>query len=828
MWTATFALTLLFFAIQFGTGFSILAIAPAKVIAKCRLTKAQFIVLGGTIGASATAILLGLISLLTSDIRLQLGLVIALSCFGVGMTWPTWRPRPCDARTLALWCVLSLPMALMTWWWTFGAFSHFPFGDIGADVHWMKIAQEYADGGVLNPYATQSYIDLRSALAGALSGMIGLDLLQFSWTYRFCSILFVLLTLYAFADGVYPDAPQRKWITFILAGAGNSIGLLTNGSLALAASIAFLGVLLGNLRERDAPKAVPVLLLIASVAATLIVSFLLNNNTLLLVLIMGGLLVLRLKRSTNYDVAILFIGCIWPAALILAHRGSYLFVPIALAAWSCYALILFAMSRWPARSSRVLYALSLGLPLVIGGMVGAVIAMRLGYISSTNANEVFSRITGLALGRTITTGEELFLGAGPQVATIELGRAMGPLFAICVTLAVVWCWAIGAADPSGPMEDETRAAYRSKLLWAWTFGCGVSLAVLSGFPFLYRATPLVLSLFTITATEAFCLLLIDPQPSPRHRRMLAAGTIVLLASVLIIGVYAFAWRTGLPYASYQAFLRPMEIAAIVVLVALLPFTLARSKPIYLCSLVAVVALGIAADRAGLATISRIYSYGPRPESAAAVSHYDAEDLAAARWLHTHLHKGIVISDPYTQGLIQALTGVPSGYLFSNLDTVNEAIATQVKAMLAATFEDQDGSRLGKACSLVTPLLKSINQQTVFQMHRKDALEGILKPVRTVEQPGPSVVSEPQIASKEEQHSTVERVLKGDNGSSWHLVAVINPRTIEWIHLPADRRLGYFPPDGPMQPDVVKTLGDGTLPLLFSDQRTMVVQIPCGE
>ena len=200
-----------------------------------------------------------------------------------------------------------------------------------------------------------------------------------------------------------------------------------------------------------------------------------------------------------------------------------------------------------------------------------------------------------------------------------------------------------------------------------------------------------------------------------------------------------------------------------------------------------------------------------------VSHYDAEDLAAARWLHAHLRKGIIVSEPNTQGLVQALTGAPSGYLFSNLDTVNEAIATQVKAALAAIVQSQDGNRLAKACSLVTPLLQSINQQAVFQMRRRDALDGILKPVRTVQQPSaPTTAPEPQIASNEVQQSTVQRVLKGDNGGSWHLVAVINPRTIEWIHLPLDRRLGYFPPDGPMQSDVVKTLTDGTLPVVFSD------------
>ncbi len=39
MWTTTFVLTFLFFLIQLGTGFSILAIAPAKLVDMWRLTK---------------------------------------------------------------------------------------------------------------------------------------------------------------------------------------------------------------------------------------------------------------------------------------------------------------------------------------------------------------------------------------------------------------------------------------------------------------------------------------------------------------------------------------------------------------------------------------------------------------------------------------------------------------------------------------------------------------------------------------------------------------------------------------------------------------------
>lgn len=823
MWTTTFVLTFLFFLIQLGTGFSILAIASTKFVELCRLTRAQLVVLGLTVGASTTGILLGVLSLLISDMRLQLTAIIALASLGLAWSWLNWRPGAGQMRTAAIWCVLSLPIALITWWWSFGAFSGFPYADIGADVHWMKTAQEYADGGVINPYAAQSYVDLRSALAGAFAGTLGLDLLRFSWTYRFFSILFFLLASYAFVQGFYSTS-SRRWIAFFFAATGNTAVLMTNGSLAVASSVVFLGVLMGNTdRAANGASARSALVLAGGAGAMLLVAFAVNDNTLMLALLVAGLFLLRLFSNSARYAWPLFLGCIWPATLLLAHRGSYLFVPTVLISWLLYLAIVRMVSAWPSPSIAILRFLSFALPLIIAGTLLCVAGMRFGYLPPISANDTFSSITGLILGRRIEGGEELFLGSGPQIATIELGRTLGPLFSVCIVLGVVWWWMTRPVlhAPSGTIGP--RAEGFTTLVWSWIAGCGLSVAVLSGFPFLYRTSAIIVSLLTITATEAFCQLLVDCVPFSRYRRTIVAAGVTLLATFLVVAIYAFPWQPGLAFARYQAFLRPTEIAGIVVLAALALLTLVRSERISVCTLVGVVGLAIAIDKGGLAGIHRTYSYGPLPDRATVVSHYNANDLDAARWLRTHLRNALLISDPYTLGMVQAVTGSPGAYLFSNLDTVNEVIAQRIKAVVRAILQPTEGrQRLTAACSLVAPLISEINSEALFQMRRADALGGLMRAVRNTQAP----TQEPPEASLEEARGAIQRIL-GKGEDAWELIVIITPRTIEWTQLAANYRPSYFPPTDPIEPSVTDLLRASPFPVLFANAQAAVIRIPCS-
>jgi hypothetical protein len=836
MWLHTIILTLLFLLIPLGFGLFIVAMASTALVGELGPTRLQLIVLGITIGGPGTGVFLQLVSLLSTDINLDLGLLVVISLAGFAATRTAWLPRREDCAEIALWTALSVPLALMTWWASFGAFSNFPFGDLGADVHWIKTAQEYVDTGIINSYANQSYIDLRAALAGAFAGTLGLDLLQFDWTYRYFSILYFMVVFYAVADSVFLD-PYRKWFAFFFAAAGNTLALLTNGSLAVSSSLVFLSFL-PMINARKLPQALsskPTLLGVGSMIFSILLTFFLNNNTLTLALLIAMALILnvcsRLGNTARNLAQQTCWGLVWPVALTLAHRGSYLFIPIVVAGWLFYIMVWKSLSRTVSALTKVLWTLALVLPLLCVCIVACVIASRLGYLPSMSANKIFSHVTLLIVGRAIKDGDEITLGAGPEIAVIEVGRAVGPLFAVGIGLAIAWwCKTYRPARLEQLVRFSPQNGNAARLLWSWVMGCALCLAVLSGFPFLYRIIFIITGVFAIATTEMFFQLLVDPLPDPFRQRRLVATSVSVATAVFVVGLYSFGWLSGLPYAGYQAMLRPMELAGMALVLSFAALAFTKSRAVQVCGLAAAVSLSVAIDRSGMATLFRVYSFGPLPSQATAVSHYDASDLTTARWLHDNRPKSLVISDPYTLGLAKAVAGAPGIYLFSNLDTVNRALERQAKAVISAIVAPAKATKdqAPRGCATLWPFLKNLNQEAWTQIHTSNLALGIFKPVRPdeIQEVGPEIAAESEPpANLDEILSSTPNLDKADG--KWNVVAIINPRTIQWLHLQSGQRLSYYPADEPLKPETLISLQNGGFPVAFTDGQNAVILVDCG-
>ena len=142
-------------------------------------------------------------------------------------------------------------------------------------------------------------ISIFGRLLPPFTGSLGLDLLQFNWAYRFFSIVYLLIVLYAFADSIFRD-PYRKWFAFFFAGATNTLGLLTNGSLALAGSALFLAALIRG-TAKPLPRPVfcrPVLGPAVGAMLVIMLAYLLNNNALMLAMVGVTVLIFNvLSRS---------------------------------------------------------------------------------------------------------------------------------------------------------------------------------------------------------------------------------------------------------------------------------------------------------------------------------------------------------------------------------------------------------------------------------------------------------------------------------------------------------------------------------------------------
>jgi hypothetical protein len=441
-----------------------------------------------------------------------------------------------------------------------------------------------------------------------------------------------------------------------------------------------------------------------------------------------------------------------------------------------------------------------------------------------NPDHLFSYVTLVLIGRAIRYGDEIALGAGPDIAALEIGRVIGPLFAIGI--GVLLCWYVARRWPWTSADQPRGSAGTTRLLWSWIAGCLLCIIALSGFPFLYRTVFVTSVFFTITATELFTQLLAGSGPQNTTRRRLAGGIAGISITALVIGLYAFGWGLDYPSASYQAAFRVWEFTGLALVLLFAALTLARSRRTQIVGLAATIGLAVALDRAGLAVLLMPHTFGKPPEPVKIVAHYDASDLTAARWLHDNERMAVLISDPYTIGTAQAITGAPGLYLFSNLDTVNEAVADLAKAVIADIVEPASKEeKTGKICVSVARMLVDLNAEAQARIKPADRSVAMLRPVR------PALDEEnrfpPTVDAKDAAHIW-KSMLQTSEGPEWTVAAIINPRTIKWLHLDPAQRLSYFPSDEPLDPGIVDSLKAGPFSILFFDAHTAIVSLGCSD
>lgn len=832
MWTVTILLTLLFFLICLGFGLFVLVLASTAALRLMGTTRLQFIALAFTIGAPGSSVFLQLLPIFSKNISVQLGIVLLMSLVGFVATTSIWRPRMEDLTPLLRWGALSVPLALVTWWCSFGAFSSFPFADIGADVHWMKTALEYGNTGILNPYASQSYADIRGAVAGALSGTLGLDLLQFDWTYRYFSILTLMAFFYAFAVGIFTE-DKRKWLAYLLAAAGNTPGLLTNGSLAVASSAVLLSALLKKGADEPVqPKVLsaPTLIALGGALLSAIVAFRINNNALMLTLIMGTSLTFNLLNRGGTKLRNLasygFAPTIWAMALILSHRGAYLFVPTVIVAWLLYLALSRFVSLASTRSIKTLVLVSLAPTLACIAILASVAASQLGYLRSIQMDHLFSRITLLVAGKPIQPGDDISLGIGPTVAAIEIGRAIGPFLIVgCGMLFLWWCIECLRSNLSRSTDSPTQNRNVTLLLWSWIGATGLCMVVLSGFPFLYRTGLIITCLFAVAAAELFFQLLDDPAvANPEQRRIVA-----VIATLTIAAIVVFVSQQS--YSDYPARLLPTAMAGVALALLFAALTFASASRLQIVALAALLGLGTLIDRSEIFALLDVYSYGQLPAHAV-VSHYDSSDLKAARWLRANMRDYVIVSDPYTMGLTEAMTAAPGLYGFSNLDTVSPATAMRVKKAIAAatTTASDPRDKIIQACSSLGPLVAELDSEAFAQVAGVDLAGIIFRPVIEPKMPAqlPPPVEQPKVSQPPKIDIAGQFTVLNGGPTKWSIVVIVNPRTIRWLDLASDQRLPYFPIIEPLPQEMLKALDNGPFRKLFYDGENAIFAIECTK
>ena len=136
-----------------------------------------------------------------------------------------------------------------------------------------------------------------------------------------------------------------------------------------------------------------------------------------------------------------------------------------------------------------------------------------------------------------------------------------------------------------------------------------------------------------------------------------AAVATLAVALLAAATYSIDWSNH-PHGGYAAMLRPATITGAILVLSFAALTLSRSRQMKIVCLAAAIGLTVAIDRAGIAMLFRVYSYGRLPDRATVISHYDFSDLETDRWLRENVRRAVLVSDPYTLGMAKAITGAP--------------------------------------------------------------------------------------------------------------------------------------------------------------------------
>jgi hypothetical protein len=847
-WLFTFVATPLFFLVPMGLGLFLLTLC-GNGIEKLSWGPCALLVLSATLGFAVLPRTVETATLWTENATAIFYAHLVVSYIGAYRARRLFYITPEDGRnTIVSGAAIMLVSALL-WWLKWGAFSDFPFADIFAEAHKLKGALQFADTGVVN-YGVTEYAPLREVLSGGLYAAVGLDILRSAWTLPFWSSVFSAISVWGLLQFIF-GRNVRRWIALPLVAASPLI-VPTNGGLTNPATFVLLGSLIAAFRgmvatQTNSEEAVPPVLGTAAAVAILI-GLTSKAGALPLVVLALSLPIIATRWRAFADSTLLTFALpiMLACAIALLHRSALLSNMTVLALALLYLGLMGLGGRLTRASASWLWALMAGLPAVTLAAACLIAATKLGWVDlhpDQALLPLFSVVTDVLIGRKLDPSDELALGFGTANALLELVRAIGPVTAVALGVAAaIWL----ARNPPSLIVQRIAAGGGEAeqillTVWAWLGAMAILLFQLSGFPFAYRTSPLVLALLFIalpglvfggrTAANAGF-------PARRYP-VAAAATFALLA--LSIAGYGARPAPGTEAYGYQLLLRPtLTVLLAATAGALLFMWRATQCHLKLFAFAAVLLLGTTADRAGIVTRFMPHSYGSRPEPIQSVSHYTGAEIDATGWIRAHAPRSVLVSDPYTLAITKALTGNPGLYDYSNLDTMHPERAEQIKGLISSVTGN--GRSRQELCSRLTRQLPFISNEATVQIHRSMTgtssrgigdIWGISTLLRRLNrQSADETVALDGRGDAAGSLPGAQRLLQAFGGrgpKAWNMLLLVNERTLRWTASKGDERLEYFPRDKALANDLVRGMREAGFAILHAqNDRMLVVDVNCFQ
>jgi hypothetical protein len=701
-------------------------------------------------------------------------LSLLLAAFGL-LSLIRWQPK-CEMKIHAV--VMALVPVAITYSYTYFVLYRFPNADLFQEVHPMKGAEELGRFGVLSPFVTDSYIPIKQAITGILIRVFGFDQLIGYWLLGAWTIVFKLVVVFAASSVVRRHRDRALVFIFVSALIVNAE--FSNGILCFFTSLLLMTAANKWMRRfdgasgSDAWASTAVLLVLvggelvyvatstqAAFTYVLIGLALLSNfrSRRIFIKISPPQFAIELRPNSTGLLILLLVG-----AMLLMHRSSVILIPIALLTGWVLAI------EMPRSSQPALKFLAVALPILSLLPLTLVLAEYLNLVNLAQVYEVMLSSFAFLLGS--NPDDDFGLGVGLRNALIEWARSIGPMFGILLAITFFYT----------ALTNRGRALSNDQqFTFAWIGGWILTLVILTGAPFGYRASFYASFLFSVAVSIA-----LPPLWQTAGRPLRIALAMILACSVIYLAV-AHCIKA---YNSYLDFVWPIPTIAAVTALFLLAARSSRLQrsltPIVLAS---VITIALSLDRVGSKFILLPHSYGEAPSNAVAISHYTKHDLEVAQALRALDPTTVIVSDPYTMGLVRARTGLDGPISYSNLDTV----AKKARELLRAAINGARSTDKDAYCAAVNELLDKGAREYWHSVKQLNDFKGAR-----------------------------------DKPSQTNTVFVFSDRTAEWATAPLDKRVGYFPSQLRLREDQIAAVAALGSIVSNSDDMTIAALVSCPE
>lgn len=693
-----------------------------------------------------------------------------------------------------------LPLFLVVYYFYFIHFSSFPLRDIFMEAHFMKGALEFSRYYILNIATGDSYFALYQVHLGVLNHFYASDLINLHWILPF----FLFLFQYFCYDCFYSSFINKKFVLYIALGLSvlcTSLMFTTNNGYLLLLSLILFSVLVRKNKKQT--KCIPVVIELLGLGVVSIISYL-NGLTLLhgeklLPYLILYLLFMALFALLDFKklLSLTFVGLL----LLIAnpyHKVASLYIPLVLLIYGIY----FISFQWDVINYLQFKKLILK-KLFLFVIICPVVCVLLGLFILKNWPFVDIHIRNLFYSIYLYLGGDgSYSPAGIKGLLAEWLRTV-PLELHLVFLFLILAMLVSLRQG---LSDYIFTKSNMNFLIFCSISTVLSMIIFFiPIPHIYRV--LFFPSLMIFAMIAFLFEFYYSEYVIRKNGIFAVimlPALILTYSLIARFVYWLPWKNGQLRNHYISLLSPISEIIILLmmlfsLLALLAFLGLKRKPIIYISFCVIFMSGTVLDR--FMIISKLYEnshpYAPYTSSPPRViSHYSLIELKSAEWLNKYIQSPefILISDPYTLGIFEAVTGNNGFYTFSNLGLMREEFKNNMKEIFRNIFPN-----LEEANNDNKKYAEGKNKAKLYGKISKDVINFNVKNEYIIESLYEYTIKN-RGAFPEMEYALLTRWGIPLDPRLWKekIIFVITEKTINWAY----GEVGYYPQNRPFDEDYI--------------------------